>query len=207
MDSAQRFPLHYQRLAAQTLRSIKVREGQLVPVEIQALRVSDAGLVGNLFEPFNQLGVQIRSASPFPVTIPWSVAAQPRIPALAGRPESHLRRRRRSSRIRSRRCAACVASGQGGAPPGRRPMLPSWASDPEPDRGSQVVEECREKAAAAGSARGTLHFESTSNRITGTVFAGAPSVVSRTGPSELHALGCALAYDSRAAAPSSGPRR
>ncbi len=70
MDSAQRFPLHYQRLAAQTLRSIKQREGQLVAVEVQALRIGDVGLVGNPFEPFNGLGVQIRSGSPFGITIP-----------------------------------------------------------------------------------------------------------------------------------------
>lgn len=70
MNSAQRFPLHYQRLAAQTFRSIKQREGQPVPVEVQALRVGDVGLVGNPFEPFNQLGVDIRSLSPFPITIP-----------------------------------------------------------------------------------------------------------------------------------------
>ncbi|MBO0701517.1 MAG: hypothetical protein J2P38_01195, partial [Candidatus Dormibacteraeota bacterium] len=70
MNSAQRFPLHYQRLAAQTFRSIKQREGRLVPVEIQALRVGDVGLVGNPFEPFNGLGVQIRARSPFEITIP-----------------------------------------------------------------------------------------------------------------------------------------
>jgi hypothetical protein len=70
MDSAQRFPLPYQRLAAQTFRSIKQREGQVVPIEIQALRLGDVGLVGNPFEPFNQLGVQIRAESPFPITIP-----------------------------------------------------------------------------------------------------------------------------------------
>lgn len=70
MSSAQRFPLHYQRLAAETFRSIKQREGQMVPVEIHALRIGDVGLVGNPFEPFNQLGVQIRSQSPFPVTVP-----------------------------------------------------------------------------------------------------------------------------------------
>lgn len=69
MDSAQRFPLPYQRMAAQTFRSIKQREGGVVPIEIQALRAGEVGLVGNPFEPFNQLGARIRSDSPFPVTI------------------------------------------------------------------------------------------------------------------------------------------
>ncbi len=32
--------------------------------------MGDVGLVGNPFEPFNQLGVGIRSESPFSITIP-----------------------------------------------------------------------------------------------------------------------------------------
>ncbi|MFZ0216191.1 MAG: neutral/alkaline non-lysosomal ceramidase N-terminal domain-containing protein [Candidatus Dormiibacterota bacterium] len=70
MNSAQRFPLHYQRLALESFRAIKLLESEPVMVEVQALRIGEVGLVGNPFEPFNELGVQIRAASPFSLTFP-----------------------------------------------------------------------------------------------------------------------------------------
>lgn len=70
MNSALRFPLHYQKAALRMYADMKRREDIPLDVEIQALAVGDVALVGNPFEPFNRIGVRIREGSPFPVTLP-----------------------------------------------------------------------------------------------------------------------------------------
>ncbi|HEX4212454.1 MAG TPA: hypothetical protein VIA06_03890 [Candidatus Dormibacteraeota bacterium] len=69
MNSAQRFPLHYQRAAVRMYADMKRREDIPLDVEVQALAVGDVALVGNPFEPFNRIGVRIREGSHFPVTL------------------------------------------------------------------------------------------------------------------------------------------
>jgi hypothetical protein len=69
MNSAQRFPLYYQKGHIRMYADMKRREDVPLDVEVQALAIGDLAIVGNPFEPFNQIGVRIREGSPFPVTL------------------------------------------------------------------------------------------------------------------------------------------
>jgi hypothetical protein len=64
-NSAQLFPLPYQRGAVGMYRNMRQRKDEPVLAEVQAIAVGDAAIVANPFELFNGPGVQIRSASPF----------------------------------------------------------------------------------------------------------------------------------------------
>lgn len=64
-NSAQLFPLPYQRGLVQMYRNMLDRQGQPLQAEVQALAIGDAAIVGSPFELFNEPGVEIRNASPF----------------------------------------------------------------------------------------------------------------------------------------------
>lgn len=68
MNSAQRFPLHYQRGAVTMYADMKHRENLPLDVEIQAVAIGDTAIVGNPFELFNRQGARIRERSPFATT-------------------------------------------------------------------------------------------------------------------------------------------
>ncbi|MGI9145434.1 MAG: hypothetical protein ACR2IK_02625 [Chloroflexota bacterium] len=64
-NSAQLFPLAYQRGSVAMYRDMLDRQEQPLQAEIQALAIGDTAIVGNPFELFNAAGLQIRASSPF----------------------------------------------------------------------------------------------------------------------------------------------
>jgi len=68
MNSAQRFPLMYQRGAVAMYADMVRRREVPLDVEVQAIAVGPIALVGHPFELFNASGREIRDHSPFPTT-------------------------------------------------------------------------------------------------------------------------------------------
>jgi hypothetical protein len=64
VNSAQLFPLPYQRGAVGMYRNMRDRRDEPLLAEVQAVRLGDAAIVGNPFELFNQPGLHIRQRSP-----------------------------------------------------------------------------------------------------------------------------------------------
>jgi neutral ceramidase len=64
VNSAQLFPLPYQRGAVGMYRSMRDRRDEPLLAEVQAIRVGDAAIVANPFELFNGPGLEIRQRSP-----------------------------------------------------------------------------------------------------------------------------------------------
>jgi neutral ceramidase len=64
VNSAQLFPLPYQRGAVSMYRNMRDRRDEPLLAEVQAVRIGDAAIVANPFELFNQPGLQIRQQSP-----------------------------------------------------------------------------------------------------------------------------------------------
>jgi neutral ceramidase len=64
-NSAQLFPLGYQRGAVAMYRDMRARHGVPLEAEVQAIAIGDTAIVANPFELFNGPGLQIRRASPF----------------------------------------------------------------------------------------------------------------------------------------------
>jgi neutral ceramidase len=64
-NSAQLFPLGYQRGAVAMYRDMVARADIPLEAEIQGIAVGDTAIVANPFELFNGPGLQIRQASPF----------------------------------------------------------------------------------------------------------------------------------------------
>jgi Neutral/alkaline non-lysosomal ceramidase, N-terminal len=65
-NSAQRFPLHYQRGAVRMYRDMRARKDEPLLAEVQALAIGEvAAFIANPFELFNGPGLTIRSNSPF----------------------------------------------------------------------------------------------------------------------------------------------
>ncbi len=69
MNSAQRFPLMYQKGAVTMYKELLLRQDEPMGVEVQALAVGDTAIVGNPFELFNGCGRRIRERSPFGTTL------------------------------------------------------------------------------------------------------------------------------------------
>jgi hypothetical protein len=65
VNSAQLFPLGYQRGAVGMYRNMRQRRDEPLQAEIQAISIGNAALVANPFELFNGPGVDIRAHSPF----------------------------------------------------------------------------------------------------------------------------------------------
>lgn len=65
VNSAQLFPLPYQRGAVGMYRNMRDRRDEPLLAEVQAIAVGDCAIVANPFELFNAPGVQIRASSPF----------------------------------------------------------------------------------------------------------------------------------------------
>jgi neutral ceramidase len=65
VNSAQLFPLDYQRGAVGMYRNMRQRKDEPLGVEVQAIAVGDAAIVANPFELFNGPGQDIRARSPF----------------------------------------------------------------------------------------------------------------------------------------------
>lgn len=68
MNSAQRFPLMYQKGAVAMYGDMVRHPDVPIEVELQTIAVGDFALVGNPFELFNQCGQRIRDGSPFRTT-------------------------------------------------------------------------------------------------------------------------------------------
>jgi hypothetical protein len=68
MNSAQRFPLMYQKAALAMYADMVRRREIPMEVELQALAVGGTALVGTPFELFNQCGRRIHDGSPFATT-------------------------------------------------------------------------------------------------------------------------------------------
>jgi hypothetical protein len=67
-NSAQLFPLEYQRAAIAMYVDMVARVGEPLAAEIQGLAIGEAGVVGNPFELFSEPAMQIRKDSPFKTT-------------------------------------------------------------------------------------------------------------------------------------------
>jgi hypothetical protein len=65
VNSAQLFPLPYQRGAIGMYRNMRQRRDEPLQAEVQAIALGDAAIVANPFELFNGIGLRIRTASPF----------------------------------------------------------------------------------------------------------------------------------------------
>jgi neutral ceramidase len=65
VNSAQLFPLPYQRGAVGMYCNIRQRQDEPLAVEVQAITVGDAAIAACPFELFNGPGLRIRSGSPF----------------------------------------------------------------------------------------------------------------------------------------------
>jgi hypothetical protein len=64
-NSAQLFPLVYQRGAVAMYRDMRTRRDIPLEAEVQAIAIGETAIVANPFELFNGAGLQIRRASPF----------------------------------------------------------------------------------------------------------------------------------------------
>ncbi|HEY2593164.1 MAG TPA: neutral/alkaline non-lysosomal ceramidase N-terminal domain-containing protein [Chloroflexota bacterium] len=66
VNSAQLFPLPYQRGAVGMYRNMRQRRDESLQAEVQAIALGDAAIVASPFELFNGPGLRIRAASPAP---------------------------------------------------------------------------------------------------------------------------------------------
>lgn len=64
-NSAQLFPLSYQRGAVGMYQNMRARADEPLQAEVQTIGIGDAAIVANPFELFNGPGLDIRLASPF----------------------------------------------------------------------------------------------------------------------------------------------
>jgi hypothetical protein len=67
-NSAQLFPLAYQRAAIAMYSDMAARVDEPLAAEIQGLAIGEAGFLGTPFELFSAPGMQIRKSSPFKTT-------------------------------------------------------------------------------------------------------------------------------------------
>jgi neutral ceramidase len=65
-NSAQLFPLTYQRGAVGMYQNMRARKDEPLQAEVQAMAIGDAAIVANPFELFNGPGLEIRRRSAFP---------------------------------------------------------------------------------------------------------------------------------------------